>query len=67
MTWEATWSVSDGVWIDTIVACTPPDACTTGATYEYEVTVYKDTMISKAIPGRPHDPFSVLKPWRRVR
>ncbi len=64
---EGEWIVADGVWTDTIVGCTPATACTPGATYEYEVTIYKDTMTSKAIPGRPYDPFSVIKPYRRVR
>jgi hypothetical protein len=63
---EAEWGVDDGVWTDTIVECTPADACDPGHRFEYEVTVYKDTMTYKAIPGRPYDPFGVLKPWRRV-
>ena len=67
LTLEATWAVNEGVWIDTIVGCTPASACRPGATYEYEVTIYKDTMTSKAIPGRPYDPLSLLKPYRRVR
>jgi len=66
LTFEATWALNDGVWVDTIVGCTPARACSPGATYEYEVTIYKDTMIAKAIPGRPYDPLGVFKPYRRV-
>ena len=66
LTVEGEWAVADGVWTDTFVGCKPASLCTPGATFEYEVTIYKDTMIYKAIPGRPYDPFGVLKAWRRV-
>ena len=67
LTVKGKWVVADGVWTDTFVGCTPASACTPGAKFEYEVTIYKDTMTWKPIPGRPYDPFGVLKPWRRVR
>lgn len=67
LTVKGKWVVADGVWTDTFVGCTPASACTPGATFEYEVTIYKDTMTWKPISGRPYDPFGVLKPWRRVR
>ena len=66
LTVEGEWAVADGVWTDTLVRCKPASLCTPGATFEYEVTIYKDTMIYKAIPSRPYDPFGVLKAWRRV-